>query len=475
MSRQYGGRMTTTMMEKSIKQQREQEDNRKHIQIFSSENAKLASAANFQSKLEARRQYTTEEKEKHDREIREKEQFLQREKQIHDKNEQEKQAIISQMEKHYLEQERQRIEIQRICDDSPELKELERSLKLAYLNKDRSIQQQERLLQAAKENERNLAMEQEMEKHRLGVLVSDKEKFEHQKARMAEERQLLQRQIDDRRIQAQASIKLVQEDREMVNAIVEKINQEDEAEYRRKKEMQVATAQMIKDFEIQRKIELEAAHIREREEEEKIKRYNDSIESRKGEAEAIRHAKREEEDRILRQIVAETEKRRLDEEEFNNLRDMLWEEELEQKRAEDAAARKKKQDDSKKQMLEMNSRLLVLRQQKMTADRQEEIRLIEKMRLKFDEDERREAMEELAKLVAKQRHLEQLQRQLREKASLSVQEQERERLAQEDHKQQDEYRRRVVAEARRRLLSEHADELKGYIPGKVLHGTNNHS
>jgi hypothetical protein len=44
------------------------------------------------------------------------------------------------LDKEASENNRKVLEMQRICDESPELKELERALKLAYLNKERAAQ-----------------------------------------------------------------------------------------------------------------------------------------------------------------------------------------------------------------------------------------------------------------------------------------------------------------------------------------------
>lgn len=54
-------------------------------------------------------------------------------------------------------------ELQRICETSEELKDLERQLKIAYINKERAAQHQEALLLRKLENDREQAIEEKME------------------------------------------------------------------------------------------------------------------------------------------------------------------------------------------------------------------------------------------------------------------------------------------------------------------------
>ena len=104
-----------------------------------------------------------------------------------------------------------------------------------------------------------------------------------------------------------------------------------------------ATARMVRDFEEQRKWEVAAARAAAKAEEDKILSYNKAVEARNEGVAAIKQAKRDEEDRILKKIVEEAARKKAEEDEFNMLRDMLWEEELEAKRAGEQKARADKQ------------------------------------------------------------------------------------------------------------------------------------
>ena len=180
---------------------------------------------------------------------------------------------------------------------------------------------------------------------------------------------------------------------------------------------------------------------------------------------AKKQAKKDEEDRILRKIVEETERKRKEEEEFNSLRDMLWEEELEAKRAHEVQARKDAQRQMKQDMMEANSQMLETKKVMRMRDAENEARMVAMMRRKFAEDEAREREAEEARLRAKMHHMTLIERQRQDKRAMYDQERMQEMSESEEARKREEYRKKVIQEARKRLLEEHASRLKGYMPG----------
>ena len=102
------------------------------------------------------------------------------------------------MDKEKAEEERRTREIQRICDESPELKELEKKLKIAYLNKERSAQYQEKVLLSQREQERIQAIEDQMEYDRQTSLKNENDKKGAKQAMYDDQRVVLQKQIRDK-------------------------------------------------------------------------------------------------------------------------------------------------------------------------------------------------------------------------------------------------------------------------------------
>ena len=82
--------------------------------------------------------------------------------------------MAMEMHKQKTEEEKRELEMQRICETSEELKELERKIKTAYVNKERAAQHQEAMLLRKLENDREQAIEEKMEYDRDSLTSSGK-------------------------------------------------------------------------------------------------------------------------------------------------------------------------------------------------------------------------------------------------------------------------------------------------------------
>ena len=202
--------------------------------------------------------------------------------------------------------------------------------------------------------------------------------------------------------------------------------------------------------------------------EEEILAYNRAMEARSHGLAAKKQAKKEEDDRIFKKIVEETEAKRREEEEFNALRDLLWEEELEAKRAADAAGRREHQQIMKRDMMVANESMLKAKEGMKIREAEQEARIVELMRAKFARDEAIEREEEAARQRSKAKHLSLIEKQRLDKQILSRQEAEKEGIAERERIEREEFTKRVVAEARKRLLQEHAAKLGSYMPGSAF-------
>jgi glycine cleavage system H lipoate-binding protein len=168
----------------------------------------------------------------------------------------------------------------KICEDAPELRDLERMLKIAYLNKERATQYEEKIALAMREQERIQAIEDEMEGERIRLMQRESNADLERKKKFVEQRAVLQGQINERRERLREAQQQIERDRATVDEIMHKIQQEDEDEFRTRREKQAATAKMVKDFEVQRQHEMEARRAAERAEEERIALYQRAMEAR---------------------------------------------------------------------------------------------------------------------------------------------------------------------------------------------------
>lgn len=461
-------RVSGEMVERNIRQQRDLDVQRSQLAAFGKENANLLSAASAQTRIDQQRRIIQQQQSRTEQQYEEQLNKSQYDRRFRELSATQNQALASELERDTADEERRRREIQKICDDAPELKEMERMLKIAYLNKERAQQYEEKIMLAMREQERLQAIEDEMEADRIRSLKADANKDQAKRAMYEQQKVVIQRQLEEKREQLTLARAEIERERHMVDDIVRRINQEDEEEYRQRKEQQAHSAKMVRDFEELRRREIEAQRKAERAEEERIAAYQQAMEARNEGIAAKKQAKKEEDDRILQQIVEETERKRKEEMEFNNLRDMLWEEELEAKRSQDALDRKMKQHKMKEEMMQANSSMMKVKEQQRIRDAENEARLVAIMRQKFAEDEARERADEEARKQSKMYHMTLVERQKQERKHLYQQEKQDEAKLLKEAQDREEYRKMVVREARKRLLEEHAARLQGYLPNKMF-------
>lgn len=461
-------RITQQVVERNVQQQRILDVARRELGTFAEENAKLLSSANSINKIESKRQQSErracETELKFENDMKEEE----RQKRYQDRLLTQNQVIATELDREIAEEERRAREIQRICEQAPELKELEKQLKTAYLNKERTAQLQERVLLQTLEKERTQAIEDKMEYDRQMALKSEGDKDGEKRRLYEEQREVLLRQIAEKEEALAEAQRMTEKDKATVDEIVTRINMEDEMEMRKRMEQKEASRKMIKDYEEQRKREIAAKRAAEKAEEDAINAYNRSVAERGAGVAAKKQAKKEEEDRKLAIIVAEAERKRKAEEEFNNLRDMLWEEELEAKRAADARERADKQRRMKVEMMEANDRMMAQKSEIRRMEAEKEAKLLNIMRKKFAEDERMEKEKEDSKLNAKKHHMTLVEKQRMERRRMYEEERKEEAVANQEAAKKEAYRLQVVAEARKRLLQDHASKLQGFLPRGTL-------
>lgn len=468
MSYHQRSRITTETVEKNIRQQRLVEDQRRDLQSFSKENANLMSLAASQNRIDQQRRMIQQQTSTNDHNYEESLRRKAYDAKFKELTAIQNQALAVELEKDHNDIERRKREIQKICEESPELKELERQLNLAYLNKERSVQYEEKLMMQLREQERVQAIEDEMEAQRIRSIQMESNADLEKRRQYEEQRRILHQQMNEKKQRLEEARKQIEKDKEMVENIVNKIRKEDEDDYNKRREKQLQTAEMVKNYEIQRREELAEKKRKEKEEEERINQYNKYMEARNEGIAAQKQAKKEEEDRIFKQIVEETERKRKEEEEFNYLRDLLWEEELEAKRMEEDRMRKNNQLRMKEDMMRANNDMKRYKEIQRQKEKDEEERLIQLMKNKFAMDEAAERERERRRNAEKQHHIRLIEQQKDEKRYLYEYEREEELRKQREIEEREEYKQRVIREARARLLQEHAAKLEGFLPAKVF-------
>jgi hypothetical protein len=113
--------------------------------------------------------------------------------------------------KEALQKERIEREIQRICDSSEELKELERNIKIAYVNKERAAQHQESLLTKRIDNAREELIEQHMEEQRKDIIQKENAKENARRETLVAQKIRLQEQMHENDVSADLYMAVIED------------------------------------------------------------------------------------------------------------------------------------------------------------------------------------------------------------------------------------------------------------------------
>ncbi|CEG49469.1 meiosis-specific nuclear structural protein [Plasmopara halstedii] len=381
-----------------------------------------------------------------------------------EREKQQNEALACALETNYKVQEQEERNVQRICEASEELRELESFLKTAYMNKDRAKQQLEREMLAARDRQREMAIEQQMEYDRQRALVEYQNEEVRKRVEAEEGKRVLQTQMIQRQeLRREAQLEADGE-RQKIEQLMQQVELEDAAEIARRDKAREETREMITQTlrERDRVKQEQVAVIRQ--EDEAIARYQRHIAAREAGIKAATDVKKAQEDAMFRAVEAEIQANMRKDEEIERLRDQLWEEELLLKKRAEEDEKRAAKEKAKDEMIRSNEMQMQLKQELRARQRADEDAFNEMLKERFRSEERREM--ELAVFRRKQREefVGEIARHRALKQEMVHAELERERHERERQEQDENYRRQVVEAAKRRLLREHADVLQDYLP-----------
>merc|ERR1712146_840548 len=173
-----------------------------------------------------------------------------------------------------------------------------------------------------------------------------------------------------------------------------------------------------------------------------------------GEVAAKKAEKQGAADAAYAKIVEEVKRKRAEEEEMIMLQELLMEEEAEAARLQAEKNKKDKEARDRAEMARHNEEMIRRKAEARAAELAEEKRLIDGMKRKFAEDEKREKEEALARLHANQEYQRQVRIQQQATRAMFEEEKNEEIEKMKQTEEYEAYKAKVVAEARRRLLEE---------------------
>ncbi|KAM8804412.1 meiosis-specific nuclear structural protein 1 [Eudromia elegans] len=374
-------------------------------------------------------------------------------------------AELARLNRERLKDERMR---QQVRENSIELRELEKRLKSAYMNKERAAQiaEKEAIQYEKMKREAEIAQKMREEYERVtkeescAELRRNKEKIMYQ--------QELEKQLEEQERKKQDAYEEFLKEKLMIDEIVRKIYEEDQMEKQLKLEKMRATQAYIEEFK------KEQALWRRRKREE-MEEENRKI------VEFANMQRQREEDRMAKVRENEEKKQRLQSMMAQNLeREQQKREELEQVRQE-LHQEEQAEMERKKEMAEIEKRIrqridlrqtyeeqFALKKIVQQAMQEEEEAFRQEMLAKFAEDDRIEQMNAQKRRMKQLEHRRAVEKLIEDRHKQFLADKEREFEERQLEERRQENIRLIVEEERQKLLKEHASKLLGYLPRGIL-------
>nr|KAJ3420778.1 mannosyl-oligosaccharide alpha-1,2-mannosidase [Polyrhizophydium stewartii] len=380
--------------------------------------------------------------------------------------------IVSEMERIHHEQVREQKQRQSIRENSVELRELEKKLNYAYMNKERAMQLKEKQLisQQAKAcsliKEAELIAEMSAQAERAKEEETDRQKQIHE--RSIEYHKALHNQLAEAEVKKQQEYEQFLKEKAIVDEIVKRILEENEREAKIRLEKQRETKQFVEDFMKERErwhqMELERQELENQRIEEyaRLQREREQeLENKKKTIEAGKNA-------IYDKLAAEMQIKERAKLELEELRIDLAQEEQE------AAARRRDQEilqqRIRKRLELIDAYQMQVRDKKLRLEREreEEEHFRHKMMQKFAEDDRLDQLNQQKRRMKQLEHKRAVDALVEERRRIAHSQAEEQRLLAQKEIEVERYRQAVIEQERQRLLREHAAKLVGFLPKGVL-------
>ncbi|NXJ45879.1 MNS1 protein, partial [Spizaetus tyrannus] len=374
-------------------------------------------------------------------------------------------AELARLNREKLKDEKMR---QQVRENSLELRELEKKLKSAYMNKERAAQiaEKEAIQYEKMKCEGEIAQKMKEEYERVIKEESSAELRRNKEKIMYH--QELEKQLEEQERKKQDAYEDFLKEKLMIDEIVRKIYEEDEMEKQLKLDKMRATQTCIEEFKKEQAIWRRRKQEEMEEEHKKIMEFANIQRQR-------------EEDRMAKVRDAEEKKQRLQSMIAQNLeREQQKREELEQSRQE-LYLEEQAETERKKEMAEIEKRIkqrldlrqtyeeqFALKKVVRQAMQEEEEAFRQQMLAKFAEDDRIEQMNAQKQRMKQLEHRRAVEKLIEDRHKQFIADKERELEDRQLEQRRQENICAIVEEERQKLLKEHASKLLGYLPRGIL-------
>lgn len=378
-------------------------------------------------------------------------------------------ALAVEVSKRTVDKRARERVIQRICEDDPTLRNLQARLKAAYMNKDRAAQLDEKKRLDEQERQREEQVAADMERARIEgarkQAARDEARANAQRAGASSIKgQMLYKQNQQREEAYREYLK----DRTEIERLVQDIQQEQQREVdlvnKKRSELRTDMLQCLTD----RQQQLEDRRQEEADQLSRINAYKAKVYKR-GMKEAERKAQLEaEQGRIRAKLEADAEAKRQEEERVHNALELLRKEDADRRREKAEQDRKDRLERMKQDMMAANEAQKLFKKEQKVLDMAAEKVLVGKMMAKFAADEQLEKNKEAARLERRDEYKAGMEHQMKQRQQMYELAKQTDAVERQKALEKEEFRRRVVEEARQRLIAQHAANLKEFLPKGVL-------
>jgi len=377
--------------------------------------------------------------------------------------------LAAEITKRKTESVREAKNMQRICEQSEELRLLEEKLKAAYMNKEREAQVHESAVLVQKQAAAESEIAAEMEAHRQRGLQAEayRDYLRVQDGRSM--RRALDKQMMEKEDQKKTAYDEFLKEKELVDKVVQAIYDEDMAERHARHEKETEIKGYIDKFITEQE---EYKRIRQKEveaENAKIREYADQVMARE---QALRLEKQREQnakDAILERMSADMAKRQKEADDMENLRNELVIQETEERILQ---KEKEKMERAVQQRLDIalaNEYQRQLKAIRRDEEKREEDEFRRVMLDKFAEDDRLDQLNAQKRRQKQLDHRREIERLLEERRAKYEAERAAELQEQLDAERVEQIRQQIIEEERKRMLAAHAKNLGlQHLPKGVL-------
>ncbi|NWI78228.1 MNS1 protein, partial [Dryoscopus gambensis] len=382
------------------------------------------------------------------------------------------QKLAAELARRNLEKMKDEKIRQQVRANSLELRELERKLKSAYMNKERAAQIAEKkaIYDEKMKWEDEVAQEMKEEYDRFLKEEMSAELRRNQEKKMYH--QELDKQVEEQEKKKQEAYEEFLREKCMIDEIVKKIYEEDQMEKQRKldkiKETQMYIEEFIKEQAIWRKRKQEEME----EENRKIMEFANMQRQREDDWMAKVRDTEEKKQRVQNMVAKTMEREEQRRKEQEQIRQDLYLEKQEEMEREKEMAEIEKRIRQRLDLRQTYEEQFALKAAAQQAMREEEEALRQRILAKFAEDDRIEQLNAQKRRIKQLEHKTAVEKILEDRRKQCIAEKERELEERELEKRRQESIRAIIEEERQKLLKEHAWKLLGYLPRGILKDEN---